>query len=78
MTVAVDTNILLDILLPDVKYKDSSLLLLTNHMKAGRVIISDIVYSELASQFPKEKLLTDFLNATQGDGSPVFPKAIYS
>jgi hypothetical protein len=62
MTFAVDTNILLDILLPDVKYKDSSLLLLTNHMKAGRIIISDIVYSELASQFPKEKLLTEFLN----------------
>jgi len=64
MIVSVDTNILLDILLPDPKYKDTSLALLVHYMKAGRVIVSDIVYSELSSQFPMQALLTDFLNDT--------------
>lgn len=64
MTVAIDTNILLDILLPDPHYKDSSFNLLTNYMKTDRLIISEVVYSELASQFSSESLLKDFLNDT--------------
>lgn len=62
MSVAVDTNILLDILLPDPKYKESSFSLLTKYMRTGRIIISEVVYAELASQFSKEKQLKDFLN----------------
>lgn len=64
MTVAVDTNILLDILLPDPNYKESSLNLLTRYMKTDQLIISEVVYSELASQFPEEKLLINFLDDT--------------
>ena len=56
MTVAVDTNILLDVLLPDPNYKDSSLNLLTRYMKTDQLIISEVVYSELASQFPEENV----------------------
>jgi predicted nucleic acid-binding protein len=62
MTVAIDTNILLDILLPDPVYKDSSLSLIRKYMKSNSIIISDIVYGELASQFKKEELLVDFFN----------------
>lgn len=61
MTVAIDTNILLDILLPDPIFKDSSLNLLTNYSKTDRLIISEVVYSELASQFTDEKILKAFL-----------------
>jgi hypothetical protein len=42
MTVAIDTNILLDILLPDPVYKDSSLSLIRKYMKSNSIIISDI------------------------------------
>jgi len=62
MIVAVDTNILLDILLPDPNFKNSSLNLLMRYMKTSRLIISDVVYSELASQFSKEELLTSFMD----------------
>lgn len=64
MTVALDTNILLDVLLPDPDNKDPSFNLLTRYMKTDQLIISEIVYSELASQFSREKLLIDFLNDT--------------
>jgi len=64
MTVAVDTNILFDILLPDPNYKDSSYSLLTRYMRKDYLIISEVVYSELASQFNKKDLLNDFLKDT--------------
>ncbi len=62
MTVAVDSNILFDILLPEQKYKDSSLKLILFYSKTDRLIISEIVYSELASQFTDIKILDSFLN----------------
>ncbi len=62
MTIAIDTNILLDVLLPDPNYKDFSFELLERHMKTDYLIISEIVYAELASQFSNEKLLSDFLS----------------
>ncbi len=62
MTVAVDTNILFDILLADQKYKDSSFELILHYSSIDRLIISEIVYSELASQFNDIKILDSFLN----------------
>lgn len=64
MTVAIDTNILLDILLPDPLYKDASLELLSNNTKTDRLIISEVVYGELATQFPDQSLFTRFLKDT--------------
>lgn len=77
MIAAADTNILLDILLPDPKYEEASYHLLTNYMKAGRIIISDIVYAELASQFSLEKMLTDFLNDVNISLVGLTPKALW-
>jgi len=62
MTIAIDTNILFDILLPDPKFKDSSLNLLKDYSKSNKLIISEIVYSELASQFNEQDLLDLFLS----------------
>lgn len=64
MSVAVDSNILFDILLPDPKYQDSSLALLTKYGNRHSLIISEIVYGELAAQFPNRELLLDFLTHT--------------
>lgn len=64
MTVAVDTNILFDILLADKMHKDSSLDLLVHYSRTDRLIISEIVYSELASQFNDVTLLDSFLSDT--------------
>ena len=64
MTVAVDTNILFDILLPDQNYLERTLSLLTEYGKKHQLIISEVVYSELASQFSDVGLLLDLLNNT--------------
>ena len=64
MTVAIDTNILFDILLPDPQHMKESLTLLKSHGKKHRLIISETVYSELASQFKSEKSLNEFISDT--------------
>lgn len=64
MSVAVDSNILFDLLLPDQKYLDSSLTLLNKYGNSRRLIISEIVYGELAAYFPDKDLLRDFLTDT--------------
>jgi predicted nucleic acid-binding protein len=64
MTVAVDTNILLDILLPDPRFQDASLALLTASARTDMLTISEVVYGELATQFPEQKLFTQFLKDT--------------
>mgnify|MGYP000934984207 FL=1 len=64
MIIAVDTNILLDILLPDPTYQNSSYNLLTKYIKTASLIISEVVYSELASQFNEKNLLDAFIHDT--------------
>lgn len=61
MITAIDTNVLLDILIPDEIYFPASKKLLDEYVKKGQLIIGEIVYSELASQFPSEKQLRAFL-----------------
>ena len=61
MVSVVDTNILLDIFLPDPEHGESSLKLLENMYQQGSLIICDIVYSELAPQFNDKKVLDESL-----------------
>jgi predicted nucleic acid-binding protein len=58
---AVDTNILLDILVPDAPHGDSSELALYEALGAGAVIVSEAVYAELAAQFPEQVELDRFI-----------------
>ncbi len=64
MTVAVDTNILFDILLPDPMHVKQSLSRLNLYSKKHRLVISEIVYGELASQFHEQDILLQFLSDT--------------
>jgi len=57
----VDTNILLDIFLPDPVYGESSMKLLETAYQQGSLVICDIVYGELSPQFAEKKLLDDSL-----------------
>jgi predicted nucleic acid-binding protein len=58
---AVDTSILLDILIPAPQYKDTSRSYLEKGMKEGALIMCELVYSELSALFPKKKDLDRFL-----------------
>jgi predicted nucleic acid-binding protein len=51
MITAVDTNILLDVFLPDPKFSKTSSELLRNAYDDGGLIICEIVYAELVPQF---------------------------
>jgi len=54
MTAAIDTNILLDILLNDKEFYESSKQLLQHYNQQGALIICPVVYSELLTQFIKK------------------------
>lgn len=64
MISAVDTNILLDILIPDEQHITGSKKLLDVYIEKGRLIICEIVYAELASQFVSGVDLSRFLSET--------------
>jgi len=61
MITAVDTNILLDVFLPDEKFASGSSELLKLAYDEGALIICDIVYAELVPQFDKRSMLDSTL-----------------
>ena len=64
MITAIDTNILLDILIPDAEYARSSKELIDAYHEKGQTMTCEIVYSELASQFTSAIELKSFLDET--------------
>jgi predicted nucleic acid-binding protein len=65
MIAAVDTNILLDILLPDESFCRSSKKILDAYNEMGRLVICEIVAAELAGRFPSSQALQDFLESSR-------------
>ena len=61
MITAIDTNVLLDVFLPDKKYVDRSAALLRQAYDEGALVICDVVYSELVPQFNDRSLLDSTL-----------------
>ena len=64
MITAVDTNVLLDVLLPGAPHREASEQALTESLKEGATIVSEAVYTELAAHFPARKELDRFLQET--------------
>ena len=64
MITAVDTNIILDILIPDEPFSLSSKALLDHHVSIGQLIMCEVVYAELAARFLSENELKTFLMET--------------
>lgn len=65
MITAVDTNILLDILIPQAKHARASKELLDRAFAEGALVICEAVYAELAPQFPSKGELERFLTETK-------------
>jgi hypothetical protein len=61
MITFVDTNVLLDVFLPDPKWGETSKNILDQAYIQGSLIINEIIYSELAPQFAEKDLLDDTL-----------------
>ncbi len=64
MITAVDTNIILDVLIPGEPFGESSKILLDRHLSKGKLIICEVVFAELAAGFESEKELEFFLADT--------------
>ena len=62
MITFVDTNILLDVFLPDPEFGDKSAEHLEKAFNEGSLIINEIVYAELAPQFNTQGLLDKTLS----------------
>ena len=64
MTTAVDTNVLLDILIPGAPHGDSSERALFAALAEGAIVVAEAVYAELAAHFPDREELDRFLDET--------------
>ena len=62
MITAIDTNVLLDVFLPDKEHAERSAALLKQAYDEGALVICDIVYSELVPQFNTRALLDSTLD----------------
>src|SRR5260370_41372690 len=63
MITAIDTNVLLDILIPNVEYFEASAAALEVSANAGTLVISDIVYAELCVHFGAQHECDVFLES---------------
>lgn len=71
MITAVDTNVLLDVMLPDPAYVKNSTELLRAAYNEGALIISHMVYAELVPQFGSKQALLDVLSRLGIEISPI-------
>jgi predicted nucleic acid-binding protein len=71
MITAIDTNVLLDIFLPENKFTEPSANLIRRAYDEGALIICEIVYSELVPQFPNKNLLHRTLETISVTLSPM-------
>jgi len=65
MIISIDTNIILDILLPDPVYAETSKILLDKAFNLGCLVLCEAVYAELSTQFANHSSLQDFLLHTR-------------
>ncbi|MBI2264677.1 MAG: PIN domain-containing protein [Armatimonadetes bacterium] len=61
MITAIDTNVLLDVFLPDPEFGETSFQLLRDAYDQGALVVSEIVYAELVPQFEGKALLDETL-----------------
>lgn len=61
MITALDTSVLLDLLLPDPRFSGVSQRALENAAEAGSLVICDIVYAELCVHFEQQQEFDNFL-----------------
>ena len=77
MITAVDTDILLDIFLPDDKHGPNSLEWLAAAYDSGAVVVCDIVYAELVPAFRSRAMLDGALREINAAVSPIDTSIAY-
>lgn len=64
MITSVDTNIILDVLIPGEPFSATSKMLLDRHLSKGKLIICEVVFAELSAAFTSQEELKSFLSDT--------------
>ena len=77
MITAIDTNILLDILLPNPKFYDASLACLEQSSNGGSLVVCDLAYAELCVHFPRLQDCDEFLDSVGIRVEPLNPEASF-
>jgi predicted nucleic acid-binding protein len=65
MITAIDTNILLDILVPNEKFYEASVTALEDASTAGSLVVCDLVYAELCIHFSSQGECDAFLDGNE-------------
>lgn len=65
MITAIDTNILLDLLVPNERFYDASVRALEDADSSGSLVICDLVYAELSIQFATQRECDAFLESSE-------------
>ncbi|MBL8234686.1 MAG: type II toxin-antitoxin system VapC family toxin [Bryobacterales bacterium] len=65
MITAIDTNILLDVLVPNEDFYEASARALEDAAGKGSLVISDIVYAELCIHFETQRACDEFLRSNE-------------
>jgi hypothetical protein len=77
MITALDTDVLLDVLIPVARHGAASKALLDEADQKGALIISEAVYAELATQFDDRVEIENFLHETGIRLEPSGPNALF-
>ena len=78
MITAVDSNVLLDLLIPGAPFGEQAEQALTLAARQGGLVVCEMVYAELAAQFPSRYLLDHFLADTGLQLEPSGREALYT
>lgn len=78
MITAIDTNVLLDILIPNEKFCDAAIRALEEAALGGSLVICDLVYAELCIHFNSQRECESFLNDNQIRVEPVSREALFA
>ena len=62
MITAVDTNVLLDLLMPNVLFVEASSTALESAARDGTLVICDVVYAELSAHFTGQRQCDEFID----------------
>src|SRR5580658_1238836 len=65
MITAIDSNVLLDILIPNEAFADAAAAGIEEAAAHGSLIVSDIVYAEICVQFPTQRECDHFFNSNE-------------
>jgi predicted nucleic acid-binding protein len=65
MITAIDTNVLLDILLPNEAFCDAAIEAVESSAAAGSLVVCDLVYAELCVHFHAQRECDEFLAANE-------------